>query len=468
VGPSLFFCYACNERFGAGAGEDPSCPRCGMELQDMSTAPTVRIDVPDGGGESRSAVASSGDDELLGSVLAQYQIEEFLGRGGMARVYRAFHRDLERPCALKILNPSLAEESSDFVGLFLDEARSAASLVHPNVVTVHNVGRDRGLHFIEMEFVEGRALANELLRAGRFAPLEATRLMSQAVSGLSEAHRKGIVHRDLKPGNILLSETGIAKLADFGLAKRVVAPRLAEMELVGTPHFMAPELFAGEAATPESDVYAAGVSFFFLLTGRLPYSAGSMTEVIARHRESPIPDPRAIAPTVPDRARDILETCLAKRRKDRYQNAAGLHEELRKLLGSLRQLEDVVRDALAGLGLEWVGAGRDRFQVEVPLAGGRAHVVFIEKASHGQEELVRVWSPCAPVQDGFLRSALELNARIDHGSISIRDHEGKAHFVMANVYPWPTCDAEEIRESVLSVATWADEVERTLTGEDRY
>jgi serine/threonine-protein kinase len=441
-----------------------------MELQDMSTAPTVRIDVPTERGEGDKGGDASRADELLGTVLAQYKIEEFLGRGGMARVYRAFHRDLERPCALKIMNPSLVEESSDFVDLFLAEAKAAASLVHPNVVTVHNVGQDRGLHFIEMEFVEGRALANELVRAGRFAPLAATRLMSQAVAGLSEAHRKGIVHRDLKPGNILLSDAGIAKLADFGLAKRVVAPKLSDLDLVGTPHFMAPELFDGEAASPESDVYAAGVSFYFLLTGRLPYSAGSMSEVISRHRESPIPDPRALVATVPDRARDILEACLAKRRQDRYENAAGLHEELRTLLGSLRDLEDVVRDALTGLELEWLGAGRDRFQVDVPLAGGRAHVVYIEKTSgsHPEEQLVRVWSPCAPVEDLYLRTALELNARIDHGSLSIRDHLGQAHFVMSNVYPWPTCDPGEIRESVVSVATWADEVERTLTGKDRY
>jgi eukaryotic-like serine/threonine-protein kinase len=249
------------------------------------------------------------------------------------------------------------------------------------------------------------------------------------------------------------------KLADFGLAKRVLSPDADDLGLVGTPHYMAPELFDGAPASPASDVYAAGISYFFLLTGKLPFSASSLPEVVEKHRTQPIPDPRPVAPDVPDESWEIVEHCLAKRVEERYPDGENLRLPLGTLLGRLRRIEEVIRDGLRGIDVDWRGLGPNQFVVDVPLASGGSREVRVDR----KDDLVHIWTSCGPVVESYLRRALELNAEIAHGALSIREHEGRPTFVMANVYPWPTCDPEEIRESVLTVARYADEVERSLT-----
>src|SRR5262249_20657788 len=144
-----------------------------------------------------------------------------LGRGGMGAVYLAWHRDLHRRCALKILLPERVAEDRDYISRFQDEGRATAALIHPNIVTIHAIGETRDLHYLEMEFVAGPTLQQLVRAEGKLNPIRGTALIAKIADGLSTAHRAGIIHRDLKPDNVLLTHQGVPKLADFGLAKRL-------------------------------------------------------------------------------------------------------------------------------------------------------------------------------------------------------------------------------------------------------
>jgi serine/threonine protein kinase len=185
-------------------------------------------------------------DPLLGGTLGQYQLEALVGRGSMGRVYRASHMGLHRPCAVKVMNPGLVARQPQVRERFWAEARAVAQLLHPHVVTVHNLGSDRGFHFIEMEYVPGGvSLRDQIIREGPFDAVRASVLVRQVLLALEAAHRSGLVHRDVKPANVLMSNIGHAKLADFGLVRRSGEVSRAGLPVGGTPTYMAPELFEG-------------------------------------------------------------------------------------------------------------------------------------------------------------------------------------------------------------------------------
>ncbi len=460
------FCQGCNEKF-AVSDDQPACPHCGQTLAALTDAPTQAFDDLDARGTYLPATDVQEDvaDELVGRRIGTYAIDSFLGKGGMARVYLATHTTLERPCAVKVLHPDLVARNGDYVSAFLAEARSAASLVHPNVVTIHTIGSDQGLHFIEIEFVAGRSV-QRLVDAGH--PLDPTlvaSLMVQMCAALAEAHRVGMVHRDIKPSNALVTADWVAKLSDFGLAKRVVGADLgaSQQSLVGTPYYMAPELFDGQHADKRSDIYAMGVTFFHLLTGRLPFVDRSVVDLAQRHRNDPAPDVSVLRPDAPGDAARIVARCLAKDPADRFADAAELLADLKALYGCVRDLESLLAEALAGLDLEW---HREGGQIVVPVAraGGEARRIVVEATSFGPiaERIVKIYSLCGPAREDYYRHALELNARLPHASIAIEQVDGRPQFVMANTYPRATCDPEEIRHSVLAIARHADDIERSL------
>jgi serine/threonine-protein kinase len=458
------YCRRCDTRFNISP-ELEACPNCGQPLASWVDAPTLEMT-----GTVAAPIAEDDDngrDGLIGLQLGNYLIEGFLGKGGMANVYRAKHLTLERPCAIKVLRTN---ENDNELDLLLSEARAAASLVHPHIVTLHTIGHEGDLHFLEMEFVDGRSLAQLIDSSGPLPPKEATRLMVQVSSALAAAHRAGVIHRDVKPSNVMVTRGGDAKLSDFGLAKRLEAATRADPRaLTGTPHYMAPELFRGIPASPQSDVYAMGVMFYALLTGQVPIRGDTVSELLRQHALHPDIDLRDLAVLAGEPARDVLQCCLAPLPERRYGDATALYEELRALYGSLRDLRSLLSEALAEETVTIEGE-RDKFVVNVPLPEGRSQHVFVDvrRGVAASDQIIEIYSVCGPVCEKYLRRALELNAQIPHGSIAIEKVDDEPHFVMSNAYPRATCDPEEVHRSVLTIARHADEIEAWLTGGDRH
>ena len=278
---------------------------------------------------------SAPGDPRIGRRLGHHLIKGVLGRGGMGVVYEAENTLLRRPVAIKVLPSELAGEPRA-LARFLQEARSAARLNHPNVVTLYEVGQDGDSHFIVMELVRG-GNAEEFLRAeGPMSWIEATRVIADACRGLCAAHAAGIVHRDIKPGNIMRSSAGLVKLADFGLAKiaddRAGDPALsAGAAVIGTPQYMSPEQCQAREADVRSDIYSLGATFYALLTGRPPFSGDAVTIAYAHCHAAP-PDPRLVHPDIPERCVNVLMRAMAKDPAARYQTADDLLYEFETLL----------------------------------------------------------------------------------------------------------------------------------------
>ncbi|MBI2920261.1 MAG: protein kinase [Planctomycetes bacterium] len=247
-------------------------------------------------------VASGGsapaDAGMTGKTIGGCRIEGPLGAGGMGAVYRARHVGLDKSVAVKVLPPHFAR-SQEMVDRFQREARAVAKIDHPNIVGVLNVGIEDGLHFIVMPIVEGESLSARLAR-GPLAPAEAVRIGHGVAEGLAEAHRSGIVHRDVKPENILVTQGGVPKVIDFGLAREGGASGLTEAgQLLGTPHYMSPEQCRGEAADARSDVYALGATLYHALTGRLPHEAKALYELLDAIVKTRPKAPHEVNPAVP-------------------------------------------------------------------------------------------------------------------------------------------------------------------------
>jgi serine/threonine protein kinase len=267
----------------------------------------------------------------------RYRLERRLGVGGMATVQLAFDTRLERYVAVKLLAEHLAEDSS-FVSRFRREALAAARLVHPNIVQVFDFGSDRhsDRNFIVMEYVDGHSCAEILRDRGPLVPRDAVDILAQACRGLDYAHRNGVVHRDVKPGNLLRNTDGVVKLADFGIAKAAEQSDITKVgSVLGTAAYLSPEQTRGEPAEPGSDLYALGVVAYQLLSGRLPYEAASLTDLARLQEAGPPPPLDELNRDVPPALAETVARALARRRVDRYADAA--------------EMEDALRDGLAGV-----------------------------------------------------------------------------------------------------------------------
>lgn len=410
-------------------------------------------------------------DDLIGKNLARYHILEHLGRGSMANVYKAWHLDLERVCALKIIDPVLVARRPGMRDQFWAEARAAAHLAHPNVVTIHNLGSDGGFHYIEMEYVPGSvSLRDSLVKEGPFEPTRAARLVQQVLKALGAAHEAGLVHRDIKPANVLLTPEGNAKLADFGLAQVRTKMARAGQPLAGTPTFMAPELFSGTPASPQSDLYAVGVMFYCLVTGRLPFRADRIDALIRLHLTQPVPDIQRVAPAVNKRLAEIIERCLAKSPDDRYATTHELADELQLLIHHFRDTESLVRQSLEGVDC-FIQGSRDTFRIMIPQPANRLHEVMIE-VSDGEngkgERFLTVFSVCGPADPEYFGFALALNSRLTCGGLSIRYVLGKPMLVMSRTFPRDRARPDELREAILKIAANSDRFEKKMTRLDLY
>jgi serine/threonine-protein kinase len=257
--------------------------------------------------------------EILGN---RYQILEPLGVGGMANVYHARDLNLQRDVALKLLRDDFVEDAS-FRVRFLQEARAAANLIHPNIVTIYDFGYDPGRYFIIMEYVQGTDLKTLLRRRGAFPVAEAVDLMVQICAGIGYAHRAGLIHCDLKPHNILVTADGRGKITDFGISRALATVRPDEKASVvwGSPQYFAPEQAAGGPPSPASDVYALGVILYEMLTGRLPFESSDPGRLGELHLTATPPSPRGLNPVIPEPLERIVLKVLAKEPSSRYRTA---------------------------------------------------------------------------------------------------------------------------------------------------
>jgi serine/threonine-protein kinase len=263
------------------------------------------------------------------ALAGRYRIDRECGRGGMAHVYRATDTVLGRTVAVKVLNPDFAADPS-FVERFRREARAAARLNHPNVVAVFDTGSDGDLHFIVMEFVEGRSLAEVLATDGPPEPARAAAIAEGIADALSFAHANGLVHRDVKPANVMITPAGQVKVMDFGIARLATAHTITQTSTVfGTAAYLAPEQAQGLRVDGRADVYALGVVLYEMLAGRVPFRADSALAVASKHvLEQPEP-PSAVRPGVPAGLEAVTLRALEKDPGDRYHGAAEMAAALR-------------------------------------------------------------------------------------------------------------------------------------------
>ena len=273
---------------------------------------------------------------LIGSVIAErYRIDKFVAQGGMATVYLAEDLRLDRKVAVKIIHPHLATNSS-FRDKFIREAKMAARLSHPNLVNVFDQGTDGSTAYLVMEYVEGITLRNALDDFGALESIRALDLFEHLLSGLAAAHNAGVLHRDLKPENVLLANDGRIKLGDFGLA-RETDNHTATDSIVGTVAYLSPELVTRGIADARSDVYAAGILLFELVTGRQPFQGDQAVQVAYQHAHSNVPAPSSVNPEVKPAVDEIVLWATAKNPDDRAADAGALLAAVRRAKTALKR-----------------------------------------------------------------------------------------------------------------------------------
>jgi len=263
---------------------------------------------------------------LEGQTIGKYRVLEALGRGGMAQVYRAYHPQLDRYVAIKVLRSDLVEHE-EFLARFRREAHAVSGLRHPNIVQVFDFDTQDDLYYMVMELLEGdtlRAKLNEHRARGERMPLpEIVRILTETLQGLGYAHGEGIIHRDIKPANIMLTKRGQAVLTDFGIAQIVGGTQYTVSgALMGTLSYMAPEQGFKGHCDIRSDIYSLGIVFYEMLTGYTPFDADTPLAILLKHLNDPLPLPSQMDPSLPAALEHVVLKSLSKDPDDRYQSAA--------------------------------------------------------------------------------------------------------------------------------------------------
>ena len=283
-------------------------------------------------------------------LLGRYEVIEKIGEGGMSVVYKAKDRLLNRYVAIKILRPEFIRDEQ-FVENFRKESQAAAGLSHPNIVNVYDVGKEGNIHFIVMELIDGKSLSQIIEEKGKLDYNEAISIAKQVASALSLAHKNQIIHRDVKPHNILITNSGTAKLADFGIARAVSRESLAEgsEKIMGSVHYFSPEQARGAYVDERSDIYSLGIVLHEMLTGKVPFDGDNPISIALMHINNPIPSVCESVKGIPPQLEKVIEKATQKYQSDRYKSADEIIEDLdnidfiTKVMGSSIFAEEVER-----------------------------------------------------------------------------------------------------------------------------
>jgi serine/threonine protein kinase len=381
------FCSRCGSEI---TGKSKFCPSCGLDL--LATTPVHAI-----------ATGALQETDLVREALtAEYEIIEELGRGGMALVFRARDRQLEREVAIKVLPFSLAFDA-EFVERFQREARTAAQLEHPNIIPIYRVGRAGRVIYFVMKFLRGGSLSTVVQERKKLSPPEIRRLLLEAGGALGYAAQRGIVHRDIKPDNIMFDEFGQCLLTDFGIAKAASGQKLTGTGMsIGTPHYMSPEQARAQAIDGRSDIYSLGVVAYQCLTGLVPYDGEDSFSIGYKHITEPIPTPSLITADE-RRIFEVIKRMLMKDPADRYQSC---EELVASIQGQPTAPPGAVRTSAAGL------------------VGGRASTPTVPSPSGGIPPIVS--QPTAPLDSPLVNrratpgTGRDLPRRVADRSLAMR------------------------------------------------
>jgi len=273
-------------------------------------------------------------------IANRYLIAKDLGHGGMADVYLAMDTVLNREVAIKLLRGELCADPVSLLR-FQREANAASALTHPNIVEIYDVGEYNGRQYIVMEYVRGKTLKQLIANRGALDNQESVTIMKQLVDAVREAHAHGIIHRDIKPQNVLIKDDGTIKITDFGIALAEDAVQLTQTDSVmGSVHYLAPEVARGETASEQSDIYSLGIVLYELLCGDVPFHGDSPIQIAMKHMEEDVPSVRELNPNVPQSLENIITKATAKNKAYRYRSAEEMLEDISTCLDDSRKNEE--------------------------------------------------------------------------------------------------------------------------------
>jgi len=309
------------------------CPKCGREnspeMLYCGKCGTALRSVPPGESAQTETMQTPKLELATGTIFAgRFEVIEELGKGGMGRVYKVFDTKIKEKVALKLLQPEVSAEEQA-IERFSNELRLARKIAHPHVCRTFDLGEDKKIHYITMEYVPGEDLKSILRMTGPMSMQKTLAIVRQVCLGLAEAHRLGVIHRDLKPQNIMVDREGNAKIMDFGIARSIKTKGMTGVGvIIGTPEYMSPEQVEGTEADQRSDIYSLGIIMFEMLTGRRPFDGDSSLSIALKQKSEIPPDPAKFNPQIPENLSRVILKCLEKNRALRFGRAEDLLVEL--------------------------------------------------------------------------------------------------------------------------------------------